>query len=86
MPSSVSSSAPARHAHGVVAVGGDREGDDGDVVLAAAAVRGGDERLRRAVEIVVVLLDDVEDVVVVDHVRQPVGAEQEDVALAAPRP
>ncbi len=64
------------------AVGADAERDDGDVVLAAAAVRGRDEQLRHLVEVVVVVLDDVEDVLVVHHRGQPVGADEEDVAVA----
>ena len=60
----------------------DLERDDGDVVLAAAAVRGLDQRLDKRVEIAALLLDQAQDLVVLDHRRQAVGAEQEEVARA----
>ena len=46
-----------------------------------------DERLRGRVEVVAAALDDRSRIVaVVDHRRQAVRAEQEDVARLAPRP
>ena len=55
------------------------EGDDGDVVAAAGLVRLLDERPNQRVE-VVRLGDQLGDARVLDHRRQAVGAEQEDVA------
>ena len=55
------------------------EEHDGDVVLAAASIGGVHERVRCAVE-VVAALQEREDLAVGDHVCQPVGAEEEEVA------
>src|SRR5512138_3597052 len=51
--------------------------DDGDVVVAAAVVREGDEPARRDVERA--LLHDVEDLGIVDEVRQAVAADDDGV-------
>ena len=58
---------------------GDLEEDDRDVVLAAARVRRVDERARRLVEVVDVHEQRL-DLPVRDHRRQPVGADQVEVA------
>ena len=59
---------------------GDLEGDDGDVVVAAATVRLAYECAQRIVDVVPMALDDAEDLLLAEHVCQPVRAEQEEVA------
>ena len=68
-----------------LAVAADREQDRGDVVVAAAVVRRLDQRVRGGVEVGAVAIEDLGDRVGVDHRREAVGAEQEDVAGRAPR-
>ena len=65
------------------AIGGraDLEQEDGDVVLAAALVGCLDQLLRGLLEVGAVPLERLLDRSVVDHVAEPVGAKEEDVAF-----
>ena len=67
---------------GVLLLVAELEEDDRDVVLAAAAVRRADERLRRGFRSSRLRSTSARIVVVVDHRREPVGAEHEEVARA----
>ena len=58
------------------------EEDDGDVVAAAAVVGGADQPAGGPLEVALAGPQDRDEVLVVEHRRQPVGAEQEDVARA----
>jgi hypothetical protein len=57
----------------------DVEHEDGDVVLAARRQRGFDQKVTRGLG-VGLILQDLFDLLVVDHVRQAVGAQQDPVA------
>ena len=59
---------------------GELEEHGGDVVLAALVVRRADQRARGRLEVAAVAHDDLRDRVAGDHRREPVRAEQEDVA------